>query len=258
MTQTAEPQPTADAPAWPTVWGEGLYSRTALLFWLVFRAQSDRDAQAMVAAFEADIFDIAHHLNDLELGNSPEPNEEYVRGWNDANIRLYAKLSTRIDEIRGLIRDWNTGGGTQLADATPYTWRGQTLTAGELLHTALPLYAELAGAQPFDLELTTTVLTNLAPTIADDTAAYTAVLREFTSTHRPRIEKLLADYGPGSAHDHPGGRFQLVRQPELLPVLERLHAQPISLLGAFEDTGLPEPVLLDLAAAWGIRVPERA
>jgi hypothetical protein len=254
MTDAAEPLPTPSA--WPAVWGEGLYSRTALLHWLVFRAQGDRDAQALVAAFEADIFDIAHHLNDLELGNGPEPSEEYVRGWNAANIRLYDKLAPRIDELRHLIYEWSVGRGTQLADATPYTWNRQAVTAGELLHAALPLYAELAGAKPFDLDLTTTVLAALAPTVAFDAVTYTSALREFADAHRSRIEKLLADYGPGSSHDHPGGRFQLVRQPELLPVLERMHAEPISLLGAFEDTALPEPVLLDLIAAWGIRVPE--
>ncbi|WP_331727209.1 hypothetical protein OG871_39715 (plasmid) [Kitasatospora sp. NBC_00374] len=255
MTDTAEP--TILTVAWPAVWGEGLYSRTALLFWLVFRAQGDRDAQALVAAFEADIFDIVHHLNDLQFGMGPEPSEDYVSGWNDANAKLYATLSQRIDELRGLIYEWSSGRGTQLADATPYTWNREAVTAGELLHAALPLYAELAGAKPFDTELTSTVLTNLAHSIADDAGTYSTHLRDFTAAHRDRIEKLLADYGPGSAHDRPEGRFQLVRQPELLPVLERLHAEPVSLIGAFEDTGLPDTLLLDLATAWGIRRPEQ-
>ncbi|MGV9267417.1 hypothetical protein ACWDRR_22450 [Kitasatospora sp. NPDC003701] len=253
---TVPADPPATSPAWPAVWGEGLYSRTALLFWLVLKAQNDQDAQALVAAFEADILDIAHHLNDVMLGMDRGHGEDYARGWNAANKALYDKLGPRIDELRDQVRDWQQGRGTRLADQTSHTWTRDGITASELLHTALPLYAELAGARPFDLELTTTIADTLAAAIADDATAYTARLRAFTAAHRSRIEALLADYGPGSSHDRPGGRFQLARQPELLPVLERLHTEPLSLLGAFEDV-LPSTLLLDLAAAWGVYLPER-
>ncbi|MFG2844244.1 hypothetical protein ACGF12_13880 [Kitasatospora sp. NPDC048296] len=258
MTHATDPPTTQ--PAWPTVWGEGLHSRTALLFWLAFKSQNDRDAQALVAAFEADIFDIAHHLNDLLLGNGPEPSEDYVRGWNEANAALYGKLGARVDELRHLVFEWSSRRGDQLAQDAPFTWRSTAITAGELLHAVLPLYTELAGPRPFDVELTTVALTALAPAIADDGPAYTTRLRAFTDAHRDRIQALLDGYGPGSSHDRPGGRLQLVRQPELLAVLERLHAEPVSLIGVFEDCPpetLPDTLLYDLTAAWGIRLPER-
>ncbi|MFD5616486.1 hypothetical protein [Kitasatospora sp. NPDC127060] len=212
-----------------------------------------------IAARRRDIFDIAHHLNDLLLGNGPESSEDYVRGWNEANAALYGKLGPRIDELHHLVFEWSNRRGDKMAQAAPFTWRSTAITAGELLHAVLPLYAELAGTRPFDVTLTSTALAALAPTIADDGPAYTARLRAFTDAHRGRVEALLTAYGPGSRHDQPGGRFQLVRQPELLAVLERLHTEPVSLIGVFEDCPpdtLPDTLMHDLTAAWGIRLPE--
>ncbi|MCX4524143.1 MULTISPECIES: hypothetical protein [unclassified Streptomyces] len=113
-----------------------------------------------------------------------------------------------------------------------------------------PLYLSFASVSDFDPEVTTEVLTAVLGTLGSrQRALYAGRLTEFSSAHQARLERLYAEYGPGSAiaiH----GRYSLIHSPTSLAVLERLATAPAALREEWDAGELPPAWLDGLTTAW--------
>ncbi|WP_405860324.1 hypothetical protein OG361_35840 [Streptomyces sp. NBC_00090] len=114
-----------------------------------------------------------------------------------------------------------------------------------------PLYLSYTAVSDLDPDATEQVLTAVLGTMSPrQRAGYAGRLTEFASAHRARLERLYAEYGPGSAiaiH----GRYSLVHSPTSVAVLERLAVAPSALHEEWDAAELPPAWLDGLTTAWG-------
>ncbi|XIG72027.1 hypothetical protein C1N81_00470 (plasmid) [Streptomyces sp. SGAir0957] len=104
-----------------------------------------------------------------------------------------------------------------------------------------------------DRSVSEEVVEVLAPVVGD-VDSFGVRLNAFAEQYHQRLAQNYADYGPGSAHHVRQGRYVLVRQPESLIVwklLSTFHGR-FRLRNAWEHSDLPETMLTDLAAVWGV------
>ncbi|MFF4319202.1 hypothetical protein [Streptomyces sp. NPDC001568] len=113
-----------------------------------------------------------------------------------------------------------------------------------------PLYLSLTSVSDFDPEVTTEVLSAVLGTMGyRQRAMYAGQLTGFGADHRARLERLYAEYGPGSAISiH--GRYSLIHSPTSLAVLERLVTDPSALREEWDAAELPPAWLDGLLTAW--------
>ncbi|MCX5394723.1 hypothetical protein OG580_32630 [Streptomyces sp. NBC_00094] len=114
-----------------------------------------------------------------------------------------------------------------------------------------PLYLSYTAVSDLDPDATEQVLTAVLGTMSPrQRAGYPGRLTEFSSVHHARLERLYAEYGPGSAiaiH----GRYSLVHSATSVAVLERLIAAPTALHEEWDAAELPPAWLDGLTTAWG-------
>ncbi|MFE0642892.1 hypothetical protein ACFW2Y_14940 [Streptomyces sp. NPDC058877] len=204
------------------------------------------DAEELIGLVEAGALALAYREVD---GRDREPPTEkgapYASGWLDGARTVTDELGA-ISE-RALRHAVASAPSLSTPDERPPVGR----TELERTKVAVtPLYLSFTEASDLDPEVTEQVLRAVLGTMTSrQRAGYAGRLAEFTTGNRDRLERLYAEYGPGSAiaiH----GRYSLVHSPTSVAALERLTTAPAELHEEWDAAELPPAWLDGLTAAW--------
>ncbi|MER6202051.1 hypothetical protein ABT234_32380 [Streptomyces sp. NPDC001586] len=202
------------------------------------------DARQLIGLLEAGALALAHQ----ELGgdrNIPgDKGEAYAAGWQDGAAALLDDLGALTERTL-----------SDVVGADGPAPSGERRRAGrmevERARVAVsPLYLSLTALSELDPEVTDEVLAAVLATMSPrQRAGYTGRLTAFATTHRTRLERLFAAYGPGSAITvH--GRYSLLHSVTSIAVLERLVTAPRELREEWDAAALPPAWLDGLTTAW--------
>lgn len=204
------------------------------------------DAEELIALVEAGALALAHEeVGGRERTAPAEKGELYASGWLDG-ARAVAEELGAVSE-RALRHVVATGSSAESPDERPPVGR----TELERTNVAVtPLYLSFTDVSDLDPEVTEQVLRAVLGTMSSrQRAGYAGRLTEFTSAHRARLDRLYAEYGPGSAiaiH----GRYSLIHSPTSVAVLERLATASADLHEEWDAAELPPAWLDGLTTAW--------
>ncbi|KOG36727.1 MULTISPECIES: hypothetical protein [Streptomyces] len=205
------------------------------------------DAEELIGFVEAGAVALAYE----EVGRGPWPapegkGEPYASGWLDGTRAVTDALGEVAE--RALRRAVAADPTADSPDERPPVGRTE-VTRTKVAMT--PLYLSFTDESDLDPEVTDQVLRAVLGTMSSrQRSRYAGRLTEFASTHRARLERLYAEYGPGSAiaiH----GRYSLVHSPTSVAVLERLATAPAALHEEWDAAELPPAWLDGLTTAWG-------
>ncbi|MET9726681.1 hypothetical protein [Streptomyces zaomyceticus] len=207
------------------------------------------DAEELIGLVEAGALAGAY----TEIGATPGPRtapgekgESYAAGWSDGALAVVEELGVLAE--RALVRAVASGPSAESPDE-PSPVRRAEMERAKVAIT--PLYLSFAEVSDLDPEVTDQVLGAVLRTMSPrQRAGYPGRLTAFTEAHHTHLERLYAEYGPGSAiaiH----GRYSLVHSPTSVAVLERLAATPSALHEEWDAAELPPAWLDGLTTAWG-------
>ncbi|WP_240801826.1 hypothetical protein [Streptomyces sp. A1136] len=221
-------------------------ARTTLLRLLARAGVPSDDARQLIGLLEAGALALAH--KELSGGDRSAPGDKgaaYESGWLDGAESLLEELGDVAE--RSLVRVVGADGRQGPAEEHPRAGRMEVERARVAL---TPLYRSFTADSELDPEVTDEVLVAVLGTMSPrQRAGYAGRLTEFASVHRPRLERLFEEYGPGSAITlH--GRYSLVHSATGIAVLERLVAAPQGLREEWDAAELPPAWLDGLRMAW--------
>ncbi|MER7515502.1 hypothetical protein [Streptomyces sp. NPDC126499] len=204
------------------------------------------DAEELIGLVEAGALALAHEeLAGLARSAPAGKGEPYTSGWLDgahAAADGLAGLAERT--LRQVV-----GADGPAADMEPRPPVGR-MELERAKVVVLPLYLSFTTVSDLDPEVSEQVLTAVLGTMsARGRAGYAGRLTEFASTHHARVERMYAEFGPGSPiaiH----GRYSLLHSPTSIAVLERLTTTPESLREEWDAAELPPAWLEGLTTAW--------
>ncbi|MEU0298308.1 hypothetical protein ABZ252_02330 [Streptomyces sp. NPDC006175] len=220
------------------------------LFELLGRAGVFRgEAEELIALVEAGAVADAHSEAGKAAGAPAAHGELYATGWHDG-ARAVGEELARVAE-RALERAI----GPAVSGSADGAVRGHHPVGRVDVERArvavTPLYLAFSTTSDLDPEVSDEVLTAVLGTMSVvGRVGYAGQLERFTGTHRQRLERLYARYGPGS-HIAVHGRYSLLHSPTSIAVLERLTGSPVALRAEWEHAELPPAWLEGLATAWG-------
>ncbi|WP_406864640.1 hypothetical protein ABZO31_31025 [Streptomyces sp. HUAS MG47] len=201
------------------------------------------DAEELIGIVEAGALAVAHReAREIKKQAPREKGELYESGWHDG-IRTVAVELGELSErtLRQAVRaDTADEGRTRVG----------RMEVERAKVAVTPLHLTFAAESELDPEVSEQVLVAVLATMtARERAGYAGRLTEFAAAHRVRLERLFAEYGPGSPiaiH----GRYSLLHSPTCIAVLERLGADPGPLREEWDAAELPPAWLDGLWAAW--------
>ncbi|WSV72689.1 hypothetical protein OG623_32595 [Streptomyces sp. NBC_01012] len=207
----------------------------------VFRGE----AEELIALVEAGAVADAHSEVGKAAGAPAGHGEPYTTGWHDGARAVGDELA-RVAE-QALDRAIGPAASGSTAARLPPVGRVDV----ERVNVAVtPLYLAFSERSGLDPEVSDEVLTAVIGTLSVvGRVGYAGQLEQFTETHRERLERLYARYGPGSriaVH----GRYSLLHSPTSIAVLERLMSAPAALRTEWEHAELPPAWLEGLTSAW--------
>ncbi|MGW7342533.1 hypothetical protein [Streptomyces sp. NPDC054854] len=221
-------------------------AKTTLLQLLARAGVFTGDAEELIGVVEAGA--LARAYEELTGG---VPGAPAGGGEPDGSDRLGAAVDV-VHELGGIAeRALRHAVGSDAPVSTPEDRPRVRRMEVERAQVAVsPLYLSLTSVSDFDPEVTTEVLSAVLGTMGyRQRAMYAGQLTEFGSAHRARLERLYAEYGPGSAISiH--GRYSLIHSPTSLAVLERLVTAPSALREEWDAAELPPAWLDGLLTAW--------
>ncbi|MFD3660122.1 hypothetical protein ACFWVF_05885 [Streptomyces sp. NPDC058659] len=205
------------------------------------------DAEELIGLVEAGALALAHtEIGDSGRSGPGDKGELYEAGWRDGT-RAVADALADIAE-RTLRHALAPDPTVSSPDERSPVGRAEMERAKVAI---TPLYLSYTEVSDLDPDATEQVLTAVLGTMSPrQRAGYPGRLTEFSTTHHARLERLYAEYGPGSAiaiH----GRYSLVHSPTSVAVLERLAAAPETLHEEWDAAELPPAWLDGLTTAWG-------
>ncbi|WP_030312967.1 hypothetical protein [Streptomyces flavochromogenes] len=226
-----------------------LNAKTTLLQLLARAGVYTGDAEELIGLVEAGALAGAHtEIAEARRSAPQEKGEAYASGWSDGALAVADELGTVAE--RALIRAVTAGPSADSADERSPVRRAEMERAKVAV---TPLYLSFADASDLDPEVTEQVLGAVLRTMNPrQRAGYPGRLTRFASAHRAHLERLYAEYGPGSPiaiH----GRYSLVHSPTSVAVLERLAETPSALHEEWDAAELPPAWLDGLTTAWGSR-----
>lgn len=224
-------------------------ARATLLQLLARLGVPSGDARGLIGLLEAGALALAYE--ELSGGTRSAPgdkSEAYESGWSDGADDLLGELGAVTE--RTLLRIVGPDGHQDQAGERPRAGRVEVERAQVAL---APLYLSFTAVSELDPEVTEEVLGAVLGTMTPrQRARYAGRLTEFTAAHRAELERLFAEFGPGSAITvH--GRFSLVHSVTSIAVLERLAAAPQALAEEWDAAELPPAWLDGLTTAWNAR-----
>lgn len=208
------------------------------------------DAEELIGLVEAGALAVAHR----EIGGTDgiardvpaEKGELYAAGWLDG-----ARAVT--DGLGGIAeRTLREAVGAAAADAGEEEERTRVgrMEIERAKVVVTPLHLTFTEISELDPEVSEQVLVAVLGTMGPrERAGYAGRLTAFASAHRVRLERLFAEYGPGSPiaiH----GRYSLLHSPTCVAVLERLAVAPAALREEWDAAELPPAWLDGLTSAW--------
>ncbi|MFD4691607.1 hypothetical protein [Streptomyces sp. NPDC058463] len=216
---------------------------------LLGRAGVFRDeAEELIALVEAGAIADAHNEVGRAEGLPDEKGEPYDTGRHDGARAVRDELA-RIAE-RALDRAIGPAmSGSELGTVRGHHPVGQ-VDVERAKVAVTPLSRSFSDVSGLDPEVSDEVLTAVLGTMSVvGRVGYAGQLEQFTESHRQRLTRVYAQYGPGSriaVH----GRYSLLHSPTSIAVLERLTAAPAALRAEWEHAELPPAWLEGLATAW--------
>ncbi|MGW5852288.1 hypothetical protein ACWFQ8_30825 [Streptomyces sp. NPDC055254] len=226
-------------------------ARTTLLRLLARAGVPSGDARELIGLIEAGALALAHkELSSARPGTPGHKDEAYESGRLDGAEDLLEGLAAVAE--RTLLRAVGADGPQDPSGHRPRAGRMEV----ELTEVALtPLYLSFTTVSELDPEVTEEVLAAVLTTMQPrQRAAYAGRLNEFATTHRARLERLFAAFGPGSGITvH--GRYSLVHSTTSIAVLERLDTAPLHLREEWDAAELPPAWLEGLRTAWNTPAP---
>ncbi|WP_338491513.1 hypothetical protein [Streptomyces sp. SJL17-4] len=238
-----------------------LNAKTTLLQLLARAGVYTGDAEELIGLVEAGALAMAHteitavaeargstprEKGDEKRGDDGEQEELYASGWADGALAVTEELGAIAE--RALVRAVTTGPSADSPDERPPVGRAEMERAKVAV---TPLYLSFADVSDLDPEVTEQVLGAVLRTMSPrQRAGYPGRLTRFASAHQAHLERLYAEYGPGSPiaiH----GRYSLVHSPTSVAVLERLAETPSALHEEWDAAELPPAWLDGLTTAWG-------
>ncbi|MFD3536344.1 hypothetical protein [Streptomyces sp. NPDC058664] len=224
-----------------------LNAKSTLLQLLARAGVYTGDAEELIGLVEAGALALAHtELADTARSGPEEKGALYASGWSDGARAVIDGLGALAE--RALVRAVTAGPSASSPDERSPVGRAEMERAKVAV---TPLYLSFADVSDLDPEVTEQVLGAVLRTMSPrQRAGYPGRLAEFASAHRAHLERLYAEYGPGSPiaiH----GRYSLVHSPTSVAVLERLAATPSALHEEWDASELPPAWLDGLTAAWG-------
>ncbi|WP_424216884.1 hypothetical protein ACN20G_32820 (plasmid) [Streptomyces sp. BI20] len=212
------------------------------------------DASELIALVEAGVLAVARREVDrvdpapdpAPDPADPDPAAPYARGRRDG-LRAAAE---RLDELTRQALGPALPG--RVADPEGAERPPVTRMSVERAKVAVtPLHLSFTEPSDLDPEVSDQVLRVVLGTMGTGRrAGYAGHLSAFAEDNRTRLERLYAQYGPGSAvavH----GRHLLLHSPAGIAVLERLVTAPDTLREEWDAAELPPAWLEGLATAWG-------
>ncbi|MFF1508689.1 hypothetical protein [Streptomyces sp. NPDC058326] len=223
-----------------------LNAKSTLLQLLARAGVYTGDAEELIGLVEAGALALAHTELDETFRSAPEEKGAlYASGWSDGARAVTDELGALAE--RALVRAVTAGPSASSPDERSPVGRAEMERAKVAV---TPLYLSFADVSDLDPEVTEQVLGAVLRTMSPrQRAGYPGRLTEFASAHRARLERLYAEYGPGSPiaiH----GRYSLVHSPTSVAVLERLAVTPSALHEEWDAAELPPAWLDGLTAAW--------
>ncbi|WP_314617771.1 hypothetical protein [Streptomyces stackebrandtii] len=206
------------------------------------------DAEELIGLVEAGALALAHtEIGGGDARSAPEERGElYEAGWREGTRAVSDHLADIAE--RTLRRALAPDPTVSSPDDRSPVGRAEMERAKVAI---TPLYLSYTAVSDLDPDATEQVLTAVLGTMSPrQRAGYPGRLTDFSTTHHARLERLYAEYGPGSAiaiH----GRYSLVHSPTSVAVLERLTAAPKALHEEWDAAELPPAWLDGLTTAWG-------
>ncbi|MFD3991262.1 hypothetical protein [Streptomyces sp. NPDC058548] len=224
-----------------------LNAKTTLLQLLARAGVYTGDAEELIGLVEAGALALAHtEIAEARRSAPREKGEAYASGWSDGALAVTDELGAIAE--RALIRAVTTGPSADSPDERSPVGRAEMERAKVAV---TPLYLSFADVSDLDPEVTEQVLGAVLRTMSPrQRAGYPGRLTQFASAHHAHLERLYAEYGPGSPiaiH----GRYSLVHSPTSVAVLERLAETPSALHEEWDAAELPPAWLDGLTTAWG-------
>ncbi|MCX5230633.1 hypothetical protein ABZY16_02915 [Streptomyces sp. NPDC006553] len=224
-----------------------LNAKTTLLQLLARAGVYTGDAEELIGLVEAGALALAHtEIAEARRSAPQEKGEAYASGWSGGALAVTDELGAVAE--RALIRAVTTGPSADSPDERSPVGRAEMERAKVAV---TPLYLSFAEASDLDPEVTEQVLGAVLRTMSPrQRAGYPGRLTQFASAHHAHLERLYAEYGPGSPiaiH----GRYSLVHSPTSVAVLERLAETPTALHEEWDAAELPPAWLDGLTTAWG-------
>jgi hypothetical protein len=204
------------------------------------------DAEELIGLVEAGALAVAlREISGLTQSAPGEKGALYESGWLDGTRAVTDELGEIAE--RTLRNAVSSGPAASSPDAHPPVGRMEVERAKVAV---MPLYLSFTALSDLDPEVSEQVLIAVLGTMtARERAGYAGRLTEFTSAHRIHLERLYAEYGPGSTiaiH----GRYSLLHSPTSVAVLERLATTPSELRQEWDAAELPPAWLDGLTTAW--------
>ncbi|MFG2292346.1 hypothetical protein [Streptomyces sp. NPDC048603] len=223
-----------------------LNAKTTLVQLLARAGVYSGDAEELIKLVEAGALAGAHEeISGREEHAPRDKGELYAAGWLDGA----RAAADGLGDIAGrALRDAvGADAPGEPAEARPPVGRMEVERAKVAV---TPLHLSFTALSDLDPEVSEQVLHAVLGTMgARERAAYAGRLTRFASSHRAHLERLYAEYGPGSPTAiH--GRYSLLHSPTSIAVLERLLAEPSPLRAEWDAAELPPAWLDGLTTAW--------
>ncbi|MFF8811605.1 hypothetical protein [Streptomyces pactum] len=206
------------------------------------------DAEELIGLVEAGALALAHQEITGGAGRSAPAGKDarYEAGWRDGTRAAAGQLG--VLAARSLRHAVTTDPSAASPGVRPPVRKMQVERAQVAV---LPLYLSFTTVSDLDPEVSEQVLAAVLGTMDNQQrAGYAGRLADFAGANRARLERLYAEYGPGSTiaiH----GRYSLIHSPTSIAVLERLAAAPAALRREWDTAELPPAWLEGLTTAWG-------
>ncbi|MFG2330869.1 hypothetical protein ACGFMM_14710 [Streptomyces sp. NPDC048604] len=201
------------------------------------------DAEELIGIVEAGALAVAHReAREVKKQAPREKGELYESGWHDGVRAVAVELGALSERtlLQAVRADKAAEGRTPVG----------RMEVERAKVAVTPLHLTFTAESALDPEVSEQVLVAVLATMtARERAGYAGLLTEYAADRRVRLERLFAEYGPGSPiaiH----GRYSLLHSPTCIAVLERLGSVPEPLREEWDAAELPPAWLDGLWAAW--------
>ncbi|MGW6979697.1 hypothetical protein ACWGE1_09635 [Streptomyces sp. NPDC054932] len=221
-------------------------ARTTLLMLLARAGVPAGDARELIGLVEAGALALAYEeLSGAEPSAPADKGEAYASGRLDGAGDLLEQLGALAE--RALLQVVGADDQQGPSAQRPRARRMEVERARVAITSS---YLSFTSVSELDPEVTEEVLVAVLGTMTPrQRAGYAGVLAEFAATHRARLERLFAEFGPGSGITvH--GRYSLIHSATSIAVLERLVTAPQQLWEEWNAAELPPAWLDGLTSAW--------